>query len=84
MCTMRLRELACAKSLEARGEAGSLASVLKVPAWRVKNHRAWASRFTDRELRRAFSTARDCERAMKSGADPDAAFQEWLFSTIAR
>ena len=83
MCTTRLRELACAKSLAARGEAGRLAEELKVPAWRVKNHATWASKFTEAELRRAFSTARDCERAMKSGTDPDAAFQDWLFATIA-
>lgn len=84
MCTTRLRELACAKSLEARGQGGRLADELKVPAWRVKNHRGWAARFTEAELARAFSTSRDCERAMKSGADPDGAFREWLFATIAR
>lgn len=84
MCTMRLRELACAKSLEARGEIGRLADELKAPSWRVKNHRAWASRFTQAEIARAFSTARDCERAMKSGADPETAFKEWLFATISR
>ena len=83
MCTVRLRELACAKSLEARGEGGRLAEELKVPSWRVKNHRAWAARFTEAELARAFSTARDCERAMKSGTDPDDAFKDWLFATIA-
>ena len=81
---MRLRELACAKSLEKRGEAANLASVLKVPSWRVKNHVRWAAGFTDSDLKRAFSTARDCERAMKSGTDPDAAFRDWLVATIAR
>ena len=83
MCTVRLRELACAKSLERRGEAGRLAEVLKVPSWRVKNHRRWASRYTEREIAHAFSTARDCERAMKSGTDPSIAFKEWLFSTMS-
>ncbi len=82
MCTVRLRELACAKSLDARGEGGRLAEVLKVPAWRVKNHSRWAAGFTEEELKRAFSTARDCERDMKSGTDPDAAFKDWLFSTV--
>ncbi|MBQ9003389.1 MAG: DNA polymerase III subunit delta [Eggerthellaceae bacterium] len=83
MCTMRLRELACAKSLESRGELPNLASTLKVQPWRVKNHARWAGRWAERELERAFSTARDCERAMKSGTDPDTAFRDWLFSTIA-
>ena len=82
MCTMRLRELACAKSLQSRGEIANLASTLKVQPWRVKNHARWAAGFTELELKRAFSTARDCERAMKSGTDPDAAFQDWLFSTM--
>lgn len=84
MCTNRLRELACAKSLDSRGEGHRLAETLKVPAWRVKNHVAWSRRFTERELAEAFSHARDCEQAMKSGADPDDAFHDWLIATIAR
>ena len=83
MCVNRLRELVCAKTLDARGEPGRLASVMKVPAWRVKNHVGWARGFSDAELQRAFSSARDCERAMKSGSDPDAAFQDWFLSVIA-
>ena len=83
MCTNRLRELSCAKALDARGESSRLAEVLKVPPWRVKNHVGWSRRFTEAELRHAFSTARDCERAMKSGTDADAAFRDWLFTTIA-
>ena len=84
MCTVRLRELCCAKSLAGRGEARRLAEVLKVPPWRVKNHERWARGFEEGELRRAFSTARDCERAMKSGADPEAAFKMWVVQTAAR
>ena len=83
MCTVRLRELACAKSLAQRGEAQRLAEILKTPAWRVKNHRLWSTRYSDLELKHAFSTARDCERAMKSGANPETAFREWLFTTMA-
>ena len=84
MCTNRLRELCCAKSLVQRGEAQRLAEALKVPAWRVKNHIRWAEGFTDAELRTAFSAARDCERAMKSGTDPEAAFEEWYATVLAR
>lgn len=83
MCVSRLREIACAKSLNARGEGARLAETLKVPGWRVKNHAAWARGFTDDEIRRAFSTARDCERAMKSGADPDSTFRNWFVDVIA-
>ncbi|MBQ9041978.1 MAG: DNA polymerase III subunit delta [Eggerthellaceae bacterium] len=84
MCTTRLRELCCAKSLDDRGEGHALAETLKVPSWRVKNHIAWSRGFTNRELQDAFTTARDCERAMKSGSDPDAAFRTWLFETICK
>lgn len=83
MCTVRLRELACAKALAARGESSRLAETLKVPSWRVKNHTAWARLYSEQELKHAFSTARDCERAMKSGVDPDEAFRAWLFSTMS-
>lgn len=82
MCTNRLRELCCAKSLESRGEGRMLAKTLGVPDWRVKNHARWARGFSNDELRRAFATARDCERAMKSGTDPDEAFLDWLLATI--
>ncbi len=84
MCTTRLRELSCAKSLDSRGEGRGLAEVLKVPAWRVKNHLAWSRGFSEEELKQAFSSARDCERAMKSGTDPDDAFRDWLFATISK
>lgn len=84
MCTNRLRELCCAAALRKRGEAHRLAETLKVPAWRVKKHVGWASQYSDEELARAFSTSRDCERAMKSGADPDKTFKMWVVQTTAR
>ena len=83
-CTSRLRELCCAQSLSNRGEAHAIAKALDLPDWRVKNHAAWASNFTPDELRRAFTTARDCEREMKSGSDPDTAFKEWFVNVAAR
>lgn len=84
MCTGRLRELICASALAARGEQHLLARALKQPDWRVKNHLAWARGFAPGELRRAIIAARDTERAMKSGTDPDAAFLEWMLSVIVR
>ena len=83
MCTTRIRELICAKSLANRGEGNRLAETLKVPAWRVKNHIGWSQRFTDEELQRALITARDCERSMKSGADPDVAFKSWFIQVTS-
>ncbi len=84
MCTNRLRELCCAQSLAHRGESRMLAQTLKVPDWRVKNHTAWSRNFTPQELRQAFTSARDCERAMKSGSDPEATFITWVVEVTAR
>ena len=67
-----------------RGEAAQLASVLKAPPWRVKNHVTNSRKFSDDELRRAIVSARDCERAMKSGANPDNAFKDWLIEVLAK
>ena len=61
-----------------------LAQALKVPDWRVKNHNTWARSFTGEELRSALIAARDTEQAMKSGADPSAAFLDWMLSVVVR
>lgn len=83
MCTARFRELACAKSLAARGESARLAEALGMPAWRVKNHGAWARNYSDGEIRRAFSSSRDCEQAMKTGAGEEA-FVDWLIAVMGQ
>lgn len=84
MCMTRLRELICARSLDARGNGRGVAAALKAPDWRVKNHVNWARAFSGEELREACIRARDTERAMKSGTDPDAAFLEWILSVVPR
>lgn len=85
MCTRRIRELICAKALEQRGQgAAVLAKALKVPDWRVKNHFGWARGFSRQELLRALKLARDAERDMKSGTDPDQAFMGWLLQVVPR
>ncbi|RNL48378.1 DNA polymerase III subunit delta [Paraeggerthella hongkongensis] len=84
MCTTRLRELVCARALADRGNPRGVAAALKMPDWRVKNHATWARGFTSAQLRAAIVAARDTERAMKSGADPDAAFLEWVLGVVAR
>lgn len=83
-CTSRLRELVCARCMAERGNPRATAAALKLPDWRVKNHAAWARGFSSAELRRAIVSARDTERAMKSGADPEAAFMEWVLEVTAR
>lgn len=84
MCVTRLRELVCAKSLIARGNPRAIASTLKMPDWRCKNHLIWAKGFADAELRQAIVSARDAERAMKSGSNPQAAFLDWVLDAIRR
>ena len=84
MCTTRIRELICARSLIDRGTPQAIAGALKMPDWRVKNHVAWARAFTATELRRALVAARDTEQKMKSGTDPDAAFLDWLLAVCPR
>lgn len=84
MCVNRVRELMTAQSLAARGQLSSLPRLLKVPDWRVKNHALWARGFTPDELRRALVLARDTEKAMKSGSNPEEAFQSWYLNTLSR
>lgn len=82
MCVNRIRELIAAKAFADRGRPGALAKHLGLPDWRVKNHALWARSFTEAELVCALERARDAERAIKTGADADAVFQEWYMSVI--
>ena len=84
MCTTRLRELVCARSLAERGNPRGVAAALKLPDWRCKNHATWARGFTAAELRQALISSRDTERAMKSGTDPNAAFLDWVLLVTTR
>lgn len=86
MCITRLRELITCRALAARGQsdAKALAAHMKVPEWRVKNHTNWARQWSSAELRQALSTARDAERAMKTGANPEAAFLEWALGAMSK
>lgn len=74
----RLRELIIAKSLDARGQAGQLASALGVQAWQVKNHASWARRWKMDELLEALSSAVDVELALKGSRDGELALQMWV------
>lgn len=84
MCVTRVRELLSVKALVHRGEAQSIATVLKMPGWRVKNHQMWARGFTEQELIEALRKARDTEQAMKSGADAHDAFVIWVLGVCAK
>lgn len=76
----RLRELVCARSLDARGQGHALAGELKKADWQVRNHVRWARGFADGELEALLGACAEAERALKSGADGDAA----LVSLVAR
>ena len=80
ICVTRIRELLSTKAIVARGQADQIPTVLGQPAWRVKNHRTWSQRFTSEELIQGLVSARDTEQAMKTGADPDTAFMDWVVS----
>lgn len=84
MCTTRIRELLCAKTvLAGGGTLARVASELGVPDWKVKHLGSWAQRYSAEELRGALSSAVTCERHMKSGADADTAFVTWLLSVMS-
>lgn len=71
LVTGRLRELVCARSLVARGQAHALASELKKQDWQVRNHGRWARAFAEGELERLLGACAESERALKSGAEAD-------------
>ena len=74
----RLRELVCARSLDERGQATLLASELKKQPWQVKNHLGWARRYGAGNLERGLVACAHCERALKSGSDPDITFTKLI------
>ncbi len=78
LCATRVRELILAKTIEQRGDSVPLERVLGGPSWRYKNHVSDARRFSLAELEGALVLLRDTERLMKSGADPDRAFMDWV------
>lgn len=84
MCTSRLRELISAKALIARGDGARIASILKIPEWKVKFYRTWVKGFTMSELIFALKKARDTEAAMKSGSDKDKEFLQWMLEVCRK
>ena len=71
LVTGRLRELVCARSLDARGQAHSLASELKKQDWQVRNYVRWARAFGDGELEALLGECADAEAALKSGGEEE-------------
>ena len=67
----RLRELVCARSLDARGQSHALAAELKKQDWQVRNHVRWARSFAEGELEELLGRCAAAERALKSSSDED-------------
>lgn len=76
----RLRELICAKSLDARGAASGLARELGRQSWQVKNHVRWSRAFGEEELVELLWQAAVCERALKGSQDSEAAFVRFVLA----
>ena len=72
LVTTRVRELVCARSLVARGDARGIAAALGKQEWQVKNYARWVRRFGDGELEGFLSACAACESGLKGGADQDA------------
>ena len=77
-CTARIRELICAKALTSRGQAHRIAAELGKQDWQVRARAGQARNYTMQELTHALISATEVELAMKSGANPDLAFRDWL------
>ncbi len=86
MCTNRLRELICARTMSDAGSRSTtaLAEQIGTVDWKVKNHFSYAQRFEADELISALCASADTERQMKSGADADTAFMDWVVSVLKR
>ena len=76
----RIRELICAKSLDARGAASGLAREMGRQSWQVKNDGRWSRTFGEEELVELLGQAAVCERALKGSQDSEAAFARFVLA----
>lgn len=82
----RLRELICAKVLDQKRRGSELASELGLSAhdaWKCKNHIRYARRFSLQELECGLSSLRLLEQKVKTGEEPNTAFEFWLVEFLA-
>ena len=78
LCIKRIRELIVVKSLHHRPGGGTITDVLGGKDWMYRNHEKYAAGFTEDELITALDQAAECDRRMKTGADPEVIFPLWL------
>ena len=78
ICVGRIRELLTVKALGRRPGAEPIEKVLGGQEWMYRNHRRYASSFSERELIEALGKAAECEKKMKSGSNPDLVLELWV------
>lgn len=80
----RIRDLLSIKALRDRGEGPSaIAAALGQPEWKLRSLIQWAEAYESEELRAALIGAAQADADMKSGADPAATLELWLYSLVA-
>lgn len=78
MLVGRLRELICTQSLMARGQEYVLASTLRKCDFQIDKYKRWVRNFAPGELSRFLQACADCDRDLKSGANPDIRFTQLI------
>lgn len=80
----RIRDLLSIKALRDRGEGSSaIAAALGQPEWKLRSLVQWSEAYESEELRAALIGAAQADADMKSGADPAATLELWLYSLVA-
>lgn len=82
LCVSRIRDLISIKALQSRGER-DIATVLKMPPWRVRNLTKQASYYSMSQLIGGLRTAQAAEFAMKTGSDPRDEFLDWMIGYLS-
>ena len=85
MLIKRVYNLIIVDSCVKSGRSSEIVAELKLSpkqAWLERKYKAWASKYTARELRRAISLAVDTEIKMKSGVGARRAVTDWLLKVM--
>lgn len=80
----RIRELICAKALDARGAGRELARTLGMKEWQVRNHVYWARKYSMEELVDALEQAVAVEETLKGSGDSALALRMWVIGIIEK
>lgn len=78
-----VKELICVKDLGAYANQSNIAKHLKTETWRVKNHIAWANKFSKDELVEILSKALECDKNIKSTSNSALVFETFVIEALA-